>query len=146
MASNCFPLSSSRMPKFSSTSSRLMKYKISMQDGQKSLALLLFFTFYEPSVLMPLPLTVTCFSKIQIGFTFLVPAHLGSPGKGQLNGCVLCVCYKSVKRNDWIHSTSVASNTCAGKVLKVVHLRNCWSTAHGRTGQIQSRWVTHFKT
>ena len=31
--------------------------------------------------LMPLPLTVSCFSKIQIGFTFLVPAHPGSPGK-----------------------------------------------------------------
>ena len=38
--------------------------------------------------LMPLPLTDSCFSKIQIGFTFLVPAHLGSPGKGPLNGCV----------------------------------------------------------
>ena len=31
--------------------------------------------------LMSLPLTVSCFSKIQIGFTFLVPAHPGSPGK-----------------------------------------------------------------
>jgi len=31
--------------------------------------------------LMPLPLTVSCFSEIQIGFTFLVLAHLGSPGK-----------------------------------------------------------------
>jgi len=42
---------------------------------------------------MPLPLTVSCFSKIQIGFTFLVLAHLGSPGKGPLNGCVcVCVC------------------------------------------------------
>jgi len=40
--------------------------------------------------LMPLPLSVSCFSKILIGFTFLVPAHLGSPGKGPLNGCV-CV-------------------------------------------------------
>jgi len=29
--------------------------------------------------LMPLPLTVSCVSKIQIGFTFLVPAHPGSP-------------------------------------------------------------------
>ena len=38
--------------------------------------------------LMPLPLTVSCFSKIQIGFTFLVPAHPGSPGKGPLNVCV----------------------------------------------------------
>ena len=31
--------------------------------------------------LMPLPLAVSCFSKIQIGFNFLVPAHLGSPGR-----------------------------------------------------------------
>ena len=31
--------------------------------------------------LVPLPLTVSCFSKIQIGFTFLVLAHLGSPGQ-----------------------------------------------------------------
>jgi len=31
--------------------------------------------------LMPLPFTVSCSSKIQIGFTFLVPAHLGSPGQ-----------------------------------------------------------------
>jgi len=32
---------------------------------------------------MPLPLTVSCCSKIEIGFTFLVvvPAHPGSPGK-----------------------------------------------------------------
>jgi len=40
---------------------------------------------------MPLPLTVSCLSKIQIGFNFLVLAHLGSPGEGPLNGCV-CVC------------------------------------------------------
>jgi len=38
--------------------------------------------------LMPLLLSVSCFSKILIGFTFLVPAYLGSPGKGPLNGCV----------------------------------------------------------
>jgi len=31
--------------------------------------------------LMPLPLTVSCFSKIQIVFTFLVRAHLCSPGQ-----------------------------------------------------------------
>ena len=41
--------------------------------------------------LMPLPLSVSCFSNTQIGFTFLVLAHLGSPGKMLLNGCV-CVC------------------------------------------------------
>jgi len=38
--------------------------------------------------LMPLSLTVSCYSKIHIGFAFLVPGHLGSPGKGPLNGCV----------------------------------------------------------
>ena len=31
--------------------------------------------------LMPLPLTVSCFSTIKIGFTFLVPAYPGSPGQ-----------------------------------------------------------------
>jgi len=39
--------------------------------------------------LMPLPLTVTCFSKIQIGFTFLVPTHPGSPGQRDVKR--LCV-------------------------------------------------------
>ena len=41
--------------------------------------------------LMPLPLTVSCFSKIQIGFTFLVPAHLGSPGKKAMKRVCVCV-------------------------------------------------------
>jgi len=41
--------------------------------------------------LMPLPLTVSCFSKIQIGSTFLVPADLGIPEKGPLNVCVCVV-------------------------------------------------------
>jgi len=67
--------------------------------------------------LMPLPLTVTCFSKIQIGFTFLVPAHLGSPRQRAVKRvCVcsmqfydervgvfvcicLCVCRRSCRRN-----------------------------------------------
>ena len=40
--------------------------------------------------LMPLPLTVSYFSRIQIGFTFLVPASLGGPRRGPLNGCVQC--------------------------------------------------------
>jgi len=51
--------------------------------------------------LMPLPLTVSCFSKIQIGFTFLVPAHPGSPGNGPLNVCV-CVCDVRVLVSDTV--------------------------------------------
>ena len=42
--------------------------------------------------LMLLPLTVSCFSKIQIGFTFLVPTHLGSPGKRAVKRVCVCVC------------------------------------------------------
>ena len=41
--------------------------------------------------LMPLPLTVSCFSKIQIGFAILVPAHPGSPGQRAIKW--VCVCY-----------------------------------------------------
>jgi len=42
--------------------------------------------------LMPLPLTDTYFSKVQIGFTFLVPAHPGSPGKRAVKRVCVCVC------------------------------------------------------
>ena len=41
--------------------------------------------------LMPLPLTVSCFSKIQIGFTFLVPAYPGSPGQRAVKWMCACV-------------------------------------------------------
>jgi len=45
---------------------------------------------------MPVPLTVSCSSvscssKIQIGFTFVVPAHLGSPGQRAVKR--VCVCH-----------------------------------------------------
>jgi len=42
--------------------------------------------------LMPLPLTVSWFSKIQIGFTFPVPAHPGTPGERAVKRLCVCVC------------------------------------------------------
>ena len=42
--------------------------------------------------LMPLPLTVSCYSKIQIGFTFLVLAHPGSPRKRAVKRMCVCMC------------------------------------------------------
>jgi len=52
--------------------------------------------------LMPVSVIVSCFSKIQIGFIFLVLAHPGSPGQGPLNVhmrarvCV-CVCFRPMQ-------------------------------------------------
>ena len=49
--------------------------------------------------LMALPLTVSCFSKIQIGFTFLVPAHLDSPGQRAVK--LVCVCLQCFDAVGW---------------------------------------------
>ena len=46
--------------------------------------------------LMPLSLTVSCFSKIQIGFTFLVLAHPGSPGKRAIKRVCVCVWFSGL--------------------------------------------------
>ena len=45
--------------------------------------------------LMPMPLTVSCFSKIQIGCTVLVPAHPGSPGQRAVKRVCVCI-YKAL--------------------------------------------------
>jgi len=55
--------------------------------------------------LMPLPLTVSSFSKIQIGFTFLVPAHLGSPRQRE----------RDIKR---VSVCACVCGTCAWKLLQ----------------------------
>ena len=47
--------------------------------------------------LMPLPLTVSCFSKIQIGFTFLVLTRLGSPGQRAVKPVCVCVCVSNLR-------------------------------------------------
>ena len=79
--------------------------------------------------LMPLPLTVSCFSKIQIGSTFLVLAHPGSPRKGLLNGCVcvcvrvcLCICL----------CMSLGSPSCSIDQAWHVH-RQHWHSCHSQT-------------
>jgi len=46
---------------------------------------------FHMAQLMPMPLTISCFSKIQIGFTFLVPAHPGSPRKKAIKRVCVCV-------------------------------------------------------
>ena len=57
--------------------------------------------------LMPLPLTVSCFSKIQIGFTFLVLAHPGSPGKRAVKRVCVCVySWHTLSQLNLLHWTS----------------------------------------
>ena len=61
--------------------------------------------------LMPLPVTVSCFSKIQIGFTFLVPAHPGSPGQRAVKRVCVCVCvFKLLETIE--HSLNVSKSNC----------------------------------
>jgi len=57
---------------------------------------------------MPLPLTVSCFSKIQISFTFLIPAHPGSPGQRAVKRvCVLHIYKLLQKFTSFLSSSSL---------------------------------------
>jgi len=60
--------------------------------------------------LMPLPLTVSCFSKIQIGFTFLAPARLGSPGQRAVKRVCVCGCMNAAGcTTGWMNYANVSS-------------------------------------
>jgi len=74
--------------------------------------------------LMPLLLTVSCFSEIQIGFTCLVPAHPGSPGKMAIKWVCESVCVyvgqknhtkESIKPNKHWETVGKCKNTHLGE-------------------------------
>ena len=67
--------------------------------------------------LMPLPLTVSCFSKIQFGFAFLVPAHPGSPGKRDVKR--VCVCVIGLVEVVQPVSTLIVANNCKRVVIRI---------------------------
>ena len=52
---------------------------------------------------LPLPLTVSCFNKIQTGFNFLVPAHLGSPGQRAVKRMCVCMCCAKICLESFVH-------------------------------------------
>ena len=58
---------------------------------------------------IPLPVTVSCFSKIQIGFTFLVSAHPGSPGQRAVKR--VCVCVYHIAWGTYVYLPKVADFT-----------------------------------
>jgi len=68
--------------------------------------------------LMPLPLTVYCFSKIHIGFTFLVPAHSGSPGQRT----VKWLYYSSDRHTDTLIVPSLILGLCSSIEIKYLAL------------------------
>ena len=64
--------------------------------------------------LIPLPLTVSCFSKIQIGFSFLVPAHLGSPGERAVKRVCVCVSHGLLLVVTRLHLCSICTRSGLG--------------------------------
>ena len=72
--------------------------------------------------LMPLPLTVSCSSKIQIGLTFLVPAHPGSPRKRAVCVCETVICW----------GFSVIPSCCYRECRKPT-MTKYWRAADGRS-------------
>ena len=74
--------------------------------------------------LMPLPLTVSCFSKIQIGFTFLAPAHLGNPGQRAVKRVCVCVLFLTArpqrKQMHWLIREVSRHGAGCGESLSVV--------------------------
>ena len=88
--------------------------------------------------LMPLPPTVSCFSKIQIGFTILVLAHLGSPGQRAVKRvcvCVsegnfpthkpryVCVCVQENKRSDLGEQLQRAKHSVTTYTSAIEHMK-----------------------
>jgi len=79
--------------------------------------------------LLPLPLTVSCFSKIQIGFTILVPVDPGSPGQRAVKR--VCV-YRGANRGAFsvnakrsvclFFTSSFSQSRVTARVWKHLHL------------------------
>ena len=82
--------------------------------------------------LMPLPLTVSCFSKIQIVFTFLVPAHLGSPGKRAIKRVCVCVCMYSAFSFTYLLTLHCPHRARSG-VYVTVRCQSVCMSQHGPT-------------
>jgi len=88
---------------------------------------------------MPLLLTISCFSKIQIGFFFLVLAHPGSPGKRAVKRVCVCVSFSApfappceYEWTAWRRCVFV-TGTCAGRCSSVRHRTvHVWCDQRGR--------------
>ena len=91
--------------------------------------------------LIPLPLTVSCFSEIQIGFTSLVPAHPGSPGKRAVKR--VCVCVFAVRSLSLVMSECSLSGHGRDRASNfyIVDLENFATASRQYTGDIHNSTV-----
>ena len=90
--------------------------------------------------LMPMPLTVSCFTKIQIGFTFLVPAHPGSPGKRAVKRVCVCVTFIAY----WEFSVTMISKGHSWSTKKNMHfviLYKCWNCVSNIIPSLHFCWI-----
>ena len=100
-----------------------------------------FFTSYVPECIA---FTVYCFSKIQIGFTFLVPAHPGSPGQSAVERVCVCVpeCHHVILHVNVLNVRSL--NVCKLNSPDLSHLIICvcWSASFSNISQVSC--ASHF--
>jgi len=98
--------------------------------------------------LMPLPLTVSCFSKIHIGFTLLVPDHLGSPGKRAIKQVCVCALTRATPsvKVQCLTVQIVYSEATASKYKKVNKIELTVTKLSPSTLKICSRKHEKFKT
>ena len=77
--------------------------------------------------LMPLPLTVSSFSEIQNGFTFLVPAHPGSPGQRAVKRVCVCMCvvqaYKEGQQENGPIISEISVDATGNRSISL----SCWA-------------------
>ena len=103
--------------------------------------------------LMPLPLTVSCFSKTQIGFAFLVPADLGSPGKRTVKWMCVCnshtICnflYRKTTSNQLIISIKIQDNFFYQITNAVLERRPLLVLLHPFSGLFsRTMWVSWYQ-
>ena len=84
--------------------------------------------------LMPLALIVSCSTKIQIGFTFLVSAHLGSPGKSAVKRLCVCVCVRACVRACMCVCVRAVAENMSRVVITVLDLEGLIEMQSGQIG------------
>ena len=87
--------------------------------------------------LMPLPLTVSCFSKIQISVAFLVPAHPGSPGQRAVKRVCVCV---SLQMSSISYSASCSFVPYTMEEFLPSVFWRCWLGVRKSTQPIKIEW------